>query len=85
MDTFSSHRFYWCCELQPCSIEVVAGKQVTGIQAVGEGIADSPDCRQDGVEDIGFAGVDTVKLDTADFAGVGDIADCVEVGRNMGA
>ena len=67
MDTFPSHRFYWCFELQRCSIEAVAGRQVTGTQAVGEGIADSPDCRRDGVEDIGFAGVE----DTAEFLGLG--------------
>ena len=83
MGTFPSHRFYWCCELQQCSIEAVAGTQVTGTQAVGEGvadkqvtsrqavgegIADSPDCRRDGEEDIGFVGVeDIVELDTADL------------------
>ena len=85
MDTFSSHRFYWYFELQRYSIEVVAGRQVTGTQAVGEGIADSPDCRRDGVEDIGFVGVDTVGVDTVEvdiggFAAVEDIADFVEVG-----
>ena len=101
MGTFPSHRFYWCCELQRFSIEAVAGRQVTGTQAVGEGvadkqvtsrqavgegIADSPDCRRDGVEGIGFAGVeDTVELDTAEFAEVGDIADFVEVGKNVAA
>ena len=67
MDTFPSHRFYWCFELQRCSIEAVAGRQVTGTQAVGEGIADSLDCRRDGVEGIGFAGVE----DTAEFLGLG--------------
>ena len=72
MDTFPSHRFYWCFELQRCSIEAVAGRQVTGIQvtgiqAVGEGIADSPDCRRDGVEGIGFAGVE----DIVEFLGLG--------------